>query len=126
MIKISKDVPKFIIEMLSAVDYSKITDAHYDDWIKIIKLNIGKHLKLKKALKPFVVLNYPIRQDLYDLINRYDFSGLTLMKIAELESEYFEKYKLKLNFNYDVENDIYYACGDSQRADLLHPPYAGE
>ena len=84
MIKVSKDVPKFIIEMLSVVDYSKITDAHYDDWIKIIKLNIGKHLKLKKTLKPFVVLNYPIRQDLCDLINQYDFSGLTLMKQATI------------------------------------------
>jgi len=80
MIKVSKDVPKFIIEMLSAVDYSKITDAHYDDWIKIIKANIGKHLKMKTKPKVLLTLNYPIRQDLCDLINRYDFSGLTLMK----------------------------------------------
>jgi len=82
MVRISKDVPKFIIDMLSSVDYSRITDVYYNEWIKIIRANIGKHLKLKTKQLGFIELHYPIRQDFCDLINRYDFSGLKPIKQA--------------------------------------------
>ena len=82
MVRISIDVPQFIIEILSAVDYSRITDAHYNEWIKIIKANIGKHLKLKARQLGFIELDYPIRQDFCDLINRYDFSSINPLKQA--------------------------------------------
>ena len=72
MAKISKDVPRFIIEMLDAVDYSKIADAHYNDWIETIKFNIGKHLRLKSKPPSLMLLNYPIRQDFCDLINKQE------------------------------------------------------
>ena len=84
MIKLSKDVPQFLIDMLDAVDYSKITASDYAGWMLIIKENIGNHLKLKTSPKPFMLLDYPIRQDLCDLLNGYDFSSLSLMKQATL------------------------------------------
>jgi hypothetical protein len=84
MVKISKDIPKFIIEMLGAVDYTKITDAHYDEWISIIKQNIGKHLRKKTKPSCFIILNYPIRQDLCDLINDYDFGSLSFTKLVTI------------------------------------------
>jgi len=73
-------VPQFVLNMLRAVDYSKITDAHYDEWLKIIKENIGKHLKLKAKACNFVVLDFPLRQDFCDEINKYDFSSLSIQK----------------------------------------------
>ena len=80
MVKVSKDIPLFIIDMLSVIDYSRITDAQYDEWIKIIKANIGKHLKTRTTPGALIVLDFPIRQDLCDLLNRYDFRSLTLKK----------------------------------------------
>jgi len=80
MIKIASDVPQFVLQILRAVDYSKITDAHYDEWLKIIKENIGKHLKLKAKACNFIVLDFPIRQDFCDEINKYDFSSLSIQK----------------------------------------------
>jgi len=80
MVKLSKDVPKFIIEMLQDVDYTRITEAHYDDWMRIIKENIGKHLRLKSKQSALVEYYFPIRQDFCDLINRYDFSSLSFKK----------------------------------------------
>ena len=80
MVKISNDVPKFIIEMLGSVDFSRITDADYDKWIQIIRANLFKHLRVRKRLVPMLVLDFPIRQDLLDLINGYDFSSLDFKK----------------------------------------------
>jgi len=84
LVRISKDVPKFLIDMLSAVDYSRITDAHYNDWMRIIKANIGKHLSLKRRDIGYIELSYPIRQDFCDLINRYDFSSFNFLKQAAI------------------------------------------
>jgi len=78
--KLSIDTPKFIMDMLSAVDYARITDAHYIYWTQIIKENIGKHLKKKVKASPLVDVPYPIRQDFCDLINEYDFQSLNLLK----------------------------------------------
>lgn len=75
-----KDIPFYIIEMLHSVDYSKIRDADYDVWISIIKDNIGKHLSKRSKPSPLVEYYFPIRQDLCDLINSYDFSSLSLKK----------------------------------------------
>ena len=80
--KLSIDTPKFIMDMLSAVDYARITDAHYIHWTQIIKENIGKHLKKKVKASPLVDVPYPIRQDFCDLINKYDFNQLP--KLAKM------------------------------------------
>jgi hypothetical protein len=80
--KISNDVPIFIMDMLYNVDYSRITDADYNKWIHLIKSNIGKHLKLKTKPISFIELDLPIRQDLCDLINRYDFSSIPPLQQA--------------------------------------------
>ena len=84
MARISKDVPRFIIDMLDAVDYSRITDANYNEWIEIIRANIGKHLRLKKNASSLISLDYPIRQDFCDLLNKYDFNSLSFMKQAAI------------------------------------------
>jgi hypothetical protein len=80
MVKIANDIPKFIMDILGKIDYSKLTDAHYDAWIKLVEDNIGKHLRLKR--KPCILVNciYPIRQDFCDIINAYDFNSLPLKK----------------------------------------------
>jgi len=78
--KLSIDTPKFITDMLSAVDYSRLTDAHYENWMQIIRANIGSHLKKRTFPSPLVELPYPIRQDFCDLINQYDFQSLNLIK----------------------------------------------
>ena len=80
MAMLSNDVPGFLIDILHSVDYSKITDRHYDDWVKIIKDNIGKHLKLKTNHSSLVEYYFPIRSDLCVLINQYDFNSLSMAK----------------------------------------------
>ena len=80
MARLSRGVPQFIIDILGSVDYSRITDAHYDEWMRLIRENIGKHLKLRTKASVLLEYNFPIRQDLCDLINRYDFGSLPLMK----------------------------------------------
>jgi len=80
MVKIAKDIPQFMIDILGNVDYTKITDAHYEEWLKIIKSNIGKHLKLKVKSCGFMLLNFPIRQDFCDEINKYDFRSMSIKK----------------------------------------------
>jgi adenine-specific DNA methylase len=74
MARLSKDIPLVLINILQAVDYSKITDAHYDAWMKLIKENIGKHLKLKTKQIGYFDYNFPLRGDFCDLINQYDFN----------------------------------------------------
>jgi len=80
MARISSDIPPFIMNILSAVDYSRITDSDYDGWLRLIKHNIGNHLKLRRGSCSFIELSYPLRQDLCDLINGYDFRSLSLLK----------------------------------------------
>ena len=82
MAKISNDIPPFIVNILSAVDYSRITDAHYDGWMRSIKEHIGKHFKLRKRDYVVIEIAFPIRQDLCDLINKYDFKSLSFVKQA--------------------------------------------
>lgn len=80
MSKVAKDTPIYLLELLRAVDYSKITEAQYNDWKVQIDAHIGKHLK--RRLKPAVLvgINIHLRQDFCDLINQYDFSGLSFKK----------------------------------------------
>jgi adenine-specific DNA methylase len=80
MIKLANDIPHFLIEMLKNVDYGKITDAHYDAWIKAIKENIGKHLKHKSKSAILFLYDFSIRQDFCDLINGYDFKSMPIAK----------------------------------------------
>ena len=40
-----------------------------------------------------------------------DSEEVSNLNIAKLEKEYWDKYQLNLKFKYDLENDIYYACG---------------
>ena len=84
MSRLNKDIPKFIIEMLDSVDYTQITDEHYDGWIKIIRDNIGKHLKERTKPVSLVEYKFPIREDFCALINHYDFGSLSLMKQATI------------------------------------------
>ena len=80
MARLSSDIPQFLIVILSSVDYSKINTGHYDAWMKIIKENIGNHLKKKKEPAILLEYNFPIRQDFCDLINGYDFNSLPIYK----------------------------------------------
>jgi hypothetical protein len=68
--------------MLGAVDYSRITDRQYDEWLKIIKENISNHLKKRTSPGLLKLVKYPLRQDFCDVINAYDFNSLPFAKKA--------------------------------------------
>ena len=42
-----------------------------------------------------------------------DTDAIAKLNIARLEKEYWENYGLDLQFSYDIESDLYYACGDA-------------
>ena len=80
MAEIAKDTPKYILVMLDAVDYSKITAEHYKEWQAIIRENIGKHLKKRTKPAQLLTVSYPINQAFCDLINEYDFNSMPFAK----------------------------------------------
>ena len=80
--KIANDTPQYILAMIDAVDYNRITDEQYKNWQTIISENIGKHLKKRTKPAVLIAMNYPIKQELCDLINEYDFKSLPVVKQA--------------------------------------------
>jgi hypothetical protein len=83
MAKIAKDTPTWLVNMLGSIDFTRITGENYDEWIKLIKTNIGKHLKPRTKAATLIDITYPVRQDLCDLINGYDFNSMKMaLKVA--------------------------------------------
>jgi hypothetical protein len=78
--KIAIDTPKYITDMLEAVDFSRITDAQYSEWSKIIAEQLGKHIKKRSVLVMTKTLDYPVKQGFLDIINAYDFNTLPKLK----------------------------------------------
>lgn len=76
MAKIAQDTPEYILEMLAAVDYNKITEAQYKQWAVIIRDNIGKYIKKRTVKAVLIDMNYPVNPMFCKLINQYDFSSL--------------------------------------------------
>lgn len=56
MAKIAIDMPQYMLDLLNNVDFDKISSAQYDAWMRLIKDEIGKHLKARK--KPVVARDY--------------------------------------------------------------------
>lgn len=80
MAMIATDLPKELIEILMAVDYTKITTQQYNEWDRIVRENIGKFLKKRTRPATLANINLPINQKICDTVNEYDFATLSAIK----------------------------------------------
>ncbi|MDR0927212.1 MAG: hypothetical protein LBO69_05540 [Ignavibacteria bacterium] len=80
MAKIASDTPKYITEMLEAVDFEKITQEQYLEWTMLIIGNIGQHIARRTEPVAVTDLEYPIKQGFLDIINQYNFNTLPKTK----------------------------------------------
>ncbi len=78
--KLAIDTPQYMLDLLDAVDYEKITETQYKKWVVIIKNNIGNYIK-KRTVAPILIdVPYPINPMFCRLINQYDFNTLSVAK----------------------------------------------
>jgi hypothetical protein len=81
MAKLANDIPSSILNLLSSVDYSRITQSQYMEFGKQILKQEGRFLKKRKHPATLINIDVPISQDFCDFINKYQFTSLTKLNI---------------------------------------------